>query len=1337
MSTYAHPFHTTPLRGPLRTGSRRLLLGLVAAAAQDLCLAQPVAASPRPPAAETGAQSQDQREAARLLQQQGRYWQRRNKPALAADAWSRLLALRPHDPEAVYGLAWSRLPTALPAQSQAELARLKKLPGGGAYADRFVQDIALAGKAGDLQRARDLQRNGKPDEAVAVYRQVFAGMVPTGPVAVDYYTALGGTLDGWDEARAGLARLVESFPGDRALALAYAQHLTYADATRREGIGRLAGLVDASDIGRQADVSWRKAVEWLASVPSDIPYLKHYLSRHPDDQPIRAALADLTKATEDGAFQQIEPDPAIDLAERAFRSLQAGQLDTAAAGFEGALRLRPQLARALGGMGLVRLRQQRFTEAADWLSRARKLAKPGEARAWDSALQSSRYWAVFQDAEAARLAGDTNRALDLLSQARTLDPNEASTDIASANIHFALGQYPQAAGEFGHALVLRKGDPAALRGLITTLAADGRADDAQAVIAELPEAARAGMGDLRAIQGGLAAAQGRAAEARGDLPDALARYASAVGQTPDDAWTRLAMARLLLQQGRVVEATTVMDAQPAMPADAPVDNIARGAYSRALFDTEREQWQAARVGLESVPPAGRSPQMQALLVRVTVFERLAAGASATARGAAQEAAAQRSAARDAAAGVPELELKVAVAAVEAGDADALARARAEGDFPDAGLPVGPQLQYAAALFAAQQDEPAGRLLSRLSTAELSPAQRQGVDGLVTGSAVRAAYRLLDAGDVPGARAALADAWRLHPDDMTVLLAQGSILSRAGEHRAALEVYRGAIVRSPLDTRLLLAAAESADAADHASAAEFMDRAVASAPGDARVLATAGKYWRRAGQTERAEQLLAAAISADASARARPPAPVVPRAPPGALLPTRKASTLGGATMRRMAWREGGPAPGFRKVALAAADSESGPLGDLRSAPLAPTGELLDPWVRPASPPLTLEERTALQAELDSVRFERSPVVSTGLVVRSRQGEPGLSKLTDIQTPVEARWTLGEARLLLRVTPTRLNAGFADLAVSGDRFGAGAPANNTSERQSDKGVGVAVGYERPDLQTDIGTTPLGFDRVEVVGGVRVMRKIDPAWSWSGELSRRAVTDSLLSFAGARDSRTGASTGGVTATGGRFQLGWDQGSWGLYSFAALHALRGSGVRDNSRVEVGGGIYKHLWQQPDSRLTSGLNLSALSYDRNLRYFTSGHGGYFSPQDFVSASVPIDWSERRGNFAWRLRGSAGVQRFREDASSYFPQDSAMQAAAGAAAVYPGQRRSGFAYNASVAMEYHVTPRVFVGALVAADNSRDYRQRTAGVYLRVNFEPSHGLVAFPVEPLRSPYGRN
>ena len=43
--------------------------------------------------------------------------------------------------------------------------------------------------------------------------------------------------------------------------------------------------------------------------------------------------------------------------------------------------------------------------------------------------------------------------------------------------------------------------------------------------------------------------------------------------------------------------------------------------------------------------------------------------------------------------------------------------------------------------------------------------------------------------------------------------------------------------------------------------------------------------------------------------------------------------------------------------------------------------------------------------------------------------------------------------------------------------------------------------------------------------------------------------------------------------------------------------------------------------------MNLTAIGYSKNLRYYTFGHGGYFSPQRYFSLSLPVEWSGRSGN--------------------------------------------------------------------------------------------------------------
>ena len=246
----------------------------------------------------------------------------------------------------------------------------------------------------------------------------------------------------------------------------------------------------------------------------------------------------------------------------------------------------------------------------------------------------------------------------------------------------------------------------------------------------------------------------------------------------------------------------------------------------------------------------------------------------------------------------------------------------------------------------------------------------------------------------------------------------------------------------------------------------------------------------------------------------------------------------------------------------------------------------------------------------------------------------------------------------------------------------------------------------------------------------------------------MTDSLLSFAGARDARTGDRWGGVSATGGRIDMTWDDGELGLYGYGSLHGITGTRVRSNARAELGGGMYWHVHRTSNADLTAGLSFSGLSYQRNLRYFTAGHGGYFSPQQFVSFGLPVEWAQRNGRLSYQLKGSVGVQYFKEDAAPYFPNSPSRQAAAvlaasdalafgetGATAMYPGQSRTGLGYNLGAAMEYQMHPQVFLGGHLALNNARNYREFAGGLYVRYAFQPYNGLQVFPVNPLRSPYG--
>jgi hypothetical protein len=115
-------------------------------------------------------------------------------------------------------------------------------------------------------------------------------------------------------------------------------------------------------------------------------------------------------------------------------------------------------------------------------------------------------------------------------------------------------------------------------------------------------------------------------------------------------------------------------------------------------------------------------------------------------------------------------------------------------------------------------------------------------------------------------------------------------------------------------------------------------------------------------------------------------------------------------------------------------------------------------------------------------------------------------------------------------------------------------------------------------------------------------------------------------------------------------------------------------------------------------------------------------------------------------VKGSIGVEHYRQDASNYFPlgdsgglQAAAAQKAANTSgvdkgAVYPGQSKTGGSYSLSAVGEYQLAPQLAFGATASLGNACQYREWLAAVYMRYSFTKQTGLQPFPPAPLTSPY---
>lgn len=386
---------------------------------------------------------------------------------------------------------------------------------------------------------------------------------------------------------------------------------------------------------------------------------------------------------------------------------------------------------------------------------------------------------------------------------------------------------------------------------------------------------------------------------------------------------------------------------------------------------------------------------------------------------------------------------------------------------------------------------------------------------------------------------------------------------------------------------------------------------------------------------------------------------------------------------------------------------------------------------------------ALLREIADLRARRSNWASMGLSLRSRDGVAGLDELTNIEMPIEVSFAGERAgRISLRLVPVFLDAGtvsgaqlplFGSLALVDPDLLAG-----RSFGQSESGIAVGAAYQAGTFRADIGSSPLGFPIETIVGGLNWQPSVDDT-SFKIDLARRSVTDSMLSYAGAFDPGLGEDWGGVTKTGGRLDVSQGLGDYGIYGNVGYHVYDGENVARNNAYELGAGFYARALERPNTRVTWGLNLTTFAYDKNLRRFTFGHGGYFSPQSYVALSIPVEWEGGRNRLSYRLSASLGIQGFREDGTALYPNDSGLQAAIeqlvldspdlDLVAGYSGQSSTGVGFSLGGTLEYLITSQLVAGARVGLDNARDYDEAYASAYLRYLMTPQ-GRVSIPPAPL-------
>lgn len=776
-----------------------------------------------------------------VLVDQGKYWQAHQRGDLAQQAWGKVLQIDPKQPDALFGMGMALLDSNDRDGAQQYLSRLRAAAPDYPRLDELSRRLGQTSPR-DLvvNDARHLAQSGNAASAVQAYQQALADKPNDPQVALEYYQALAVTPQGWDQARAGLEKLAAAHPDDARFALALAQHLTYRDTTRRDGIARLEKLAKDSSVAEAAHKSWRQALLWLYARESDAPLFDAYLAQFPDDTVVKArydAMVQQDKEARANAQSDTGSARGKTVGE-GYAALDRNDIETAKARFNAVLASDPNDVDAIGGLGIAALKQEHFAEARNYLERASRMGNPAR---WKDALQSATYWTYTSEAIGARSNGQFDKAKALFERAIELNPADVTAQTLLGEMLLANGDARGAEQAYRMALRRQADNPDAIRGLVGALAAQGRGDEALAFANQLNSEQQAKAGGISRLRGEAQAAEARAAAAHGDLGAARSLFEDALLNLPDDPWLRLDLARIYVMQGAMADARGIMNDLLASHPDM-VDAL----YASALLDAETQDWTAGLAQLEKIPAAQRTEAMTVLQHRLWVNQQVVLAEDAARTGQRQQAYGLLQAAQPVAAGDPGLVGALAAGYQQIGDTrTALAMMRnALGSAPD---DTDLQLQYASILSAAQLQAELGDVMRRLAAKPLTPQQRINFDNLNIGIVVRQTDLVRQRGDLASAYDVLAPWLAAMPDNPDLQAALGRLYLSAGDTANALVSFRTALSRRPDDTGLQVATLGAAtQCQDFKYAATLAAQALRTAPRDPGVLAAVGRMYRAQG-----------------------------------------------------------------------------------------------------------------------------------------------------------------------------------------------------------------------------------------------------------------------------------------------------------------------------------------------------------------------------------------------------------------------------------------------------------------------------------------------------------
>ncbi len=630
------------------------------------------------------------------------------------------------------------------------------------------------------------------------------------------------------------------------------------------------------------------------------------------------------------------------------------------------------------------------------------------------------------------------------------------------------------------------------------------------------------------------------------------------------------------------------------------------------------------------------------------------------------------------------------------------------------IPLGVEVQLAWAMVdsPAHDDELSNLLKTARSRQDLTPRQSKTIDEIWSVWSVRRAQAAIAAKQPDRGIAILVSARSALPHDGRIQSALATAFSQEHEYHKALDIYSawGLVGAEAGDYR---AAAGAALATHNEILADaYLKDGLQQWPADVDLLQMAAKQEAAEGKYDDAKRDLKAALAATRNQQLKDSQNTLGAKP----IPQTSVKLDDQQEPKSPSARSSSDAPAAcLPVSSAAHPGIFHPL--LVDASYVFVGDPEPPQAQSSTAPSDDRQSTSqtsgtqpttdsqkahqIQDEIDVVQNRNTSVLDMGDSATGRTGDQGLDRLIIEDSVIgDSFAAANKVRFAVEAHGLYLFSG-TPTGTSNLQFGT-LPKGAVFDQQNAAGYGGELQLSTNTFGMSFGTSPQGFPTHNLVGGFR-FRPIGGPLTLMFE--RDSVKDSLVSYAGVRDPGTGTVWGGVVSNTGSLQLARNTRTNGQYVNAGYSFIQGTNIPDNWNVNANVGAY----QQIVSGLTLGINAAEMHYNRNLSFFSLGQGGYFSPQKYYLASIPMSWFSRHHRFEYELRAALGIQYLSNDSSLIFPTRPDLQNGS----FYAGSTDTGPNYNASVRIGYRVAPHWYFEAFGTANNAKNFATQTIGFRLK------------------------